>query len=95
MKPETPELLITWIILLGALVGGWLMVRAVRQWRKQAQAPGPDPAEQLAHFQQLFERGELSAAEWERIRTVFDQEAKPAGPPGPAEGIQAQEPPGR
>jgi len=86
MNPERPELLIAWTILLGALVVGWLTVRVVREWRKQAVAPGPSPAEQLAHFQQLFERGELTAGEWERIRALFGPDTKPIEPPGPADG---------
>lgn len=91
----TPELLIAWTILLGALVVGWLAVRFVRDWRKQRPVPGPTVAEQLQHFQQLHEQGELSAAEWERIRArLAPGEAKPSPPerPGPPDGIQADRP---
>ncbi len=89
----TPELLITWTILLGALVTGWLTVRAVRDWRKQRVTPGPTPAEQLEQFQRLYEQGELSAAELERIRAALGTGEQP--PPGSADAVRADRPAGQ
>jgi hypothetical protein len=91
----TPELLIAWSILLGALVVGWLVVRAVRGWRKQRPEPGPTAAEQVELFQQLHEDGELSAAELERIRarlTAGGQEQPPSAPPAPPDAIRPDRP---
>jgi hypothetical protein len=51
------------IILLGALIIAWL-----DRWRKRS---GPQPFnanDQLAHFRELYEQGELSQEEFERIR---------------------------
>jgi hypothetical protein len=52
------------LILLGVVVIGWL-----KSWRKQAESGRPTANDQLAHFQALYQRGELSPEEFDRVRT--------------------------
>src|SRR5437016_2203647 len=51
------------LILAGALVIAWL-----ERWRKRSVSDAPDLGDELAQFRELYERGELSQAEFERIR---------------------------
>ena len=68
----------------------WLADR----WRKRARQPHVSSGDQLAHFRRLYERGEISAEEFARIRGLLTQrlmkelekpppEAPPQAPPPP------------
>jgi hypothetical protein len=56
-------LLVLAAILIGAGVVAWL-----DRWRKRTEAPPMSANEQLALFRELYERGELDAEEFARIR---------------------------
>src|SRR5262249_52427059 len=59
------------IILVGALVIVWL-----KGWRKQSRAGPLSTNEQLAQFRELYEQGELSQKEFERIRATLAQQLR-------------------
>jgi outer membrane biosynthesis protein TonB len=76
-------------ILVGALVIAWL-----NRWRKRQRDAGLSAGDQLAHFRQLYEQGELSPEEFGRIRGLLGERLRqemqvpvppaPAGPGGPS-----------
>jgi hypothetical protein len=72
-------LAIVGVLLLGALII-WLMDR----WRKRP-PPQVSAGDQLAHFRRLYERGEISAEEFTRIRDLLTarlmKELEPPPPP--------------
>jgi len=47
------------------------------RWRKRPPAAVCDPNEQLAHFRVLYEEGQVSLAEYERIRSVLSEQIRP------------------
>jgi hypothetical protein len=53
------------------LVGVYLILLADR-WRKHAKIRS-DPSDQLAHFRELYEQGELSSEEFDRVRALLQQ----------------------
>src|SRR5438105_2740950 len=59
------------VLLLGALILSWL-----QRWRKRQFAADPGPVGQLTTFRALYERGELSKEEYERIRSRVAERAK-------------------
>jgi hypothetical protein len=70
------------IILLGALVIAWL-----NRWWKHSDVESLTANDQLAHFRELYEKGELSQQEFERIRTSLTPQLRqefqlPLAPPG-------------
>ncbi|HZT82116.1 MAG TPA: SHOCT domain-containing protein [Gemmataceae bacterium] len=97
-----PRFLWTTLALAGALFLGALVILWVDRWRKQPVEDRLTPSDQLAQFRSLYERGELSAEEFERLRAHLggqlrkELEAAPEAPPArpngpPRDGIQ---PPG-
>jgi uncharacterized membrane protein len=95
VKPgwRTPVLW-TSLILVGVLLVGALLITLVDRWRKRASSRTATPAEQLSHFRRLYDRGELSAEEFERIKTLLGGKLRqdlhvpgappPRAPEGPA-----------
>ena len=82
------DLLLTVLILAGALLLAAAILKLVDRWRKQADDDILSAQDQLAHFQQLHWRGELSKEEFERIQSKLGERirreeasANPAGPP--------------
>jgi uncharacterized membrane protein len=63
-----PLLILTALILVGIVVVVWM-----DRWRKRPMEVGQSPAEQLAHFQALFDRGELSQQEFDRIKAKLNR----------------------
>jgi len=99
VSPWDPRLLwatlaLVAIILVGAAVIVWL-----DRWRKRSDANPMVANEDLAYFRELYDRGELSAEEFERVRLRLgrqlrkeldvparapeDPPAEQAPPPGP------------
>jgi hypothetical protein len=91
------------LILLGALVIAWL-----KRWRRCSEPESLTANEQLARFRDLYETGDLSQAEFERIRAKLavqllqelGDSAKPAAPgvqhePQPPRGAGSEQPPAR
>jgi hypothetical protein len=62
--------------LLVVLLGGALVIAWVDRWRKRQPPKGPSAREQLAHFRSLYDQGELSKEEFERIRGLLMERAK-------------------
>lgn len=67
-------------LLLMALILAW-----VKQWRKKPQPPPLSPSDQLAHFRTLYERGEMSAEEFARVRARLMERMR--------QDLAAEEPP--
>ena len=67
--PRSTKLLGTSIALVAALLIGALLIALVDRWRRKAtEACLLDTNDQLAQFRLLYERGDLSREEFERIR---------------------------
>ena len=95
----------TTLALVAALLIAALVLAVVDRWRKRsAGSERLSPGEQLTHFRRLYDRGELSREEFERIRALLGAklrqdlelpggkpEPAPAPNPGPANGIRPAE----
>lgn len=61
-----------WVLgLIGVLLLGALVVALVDQWRKRQKRLGPTADEELAQFRAMYERGEISKEEFQRLRSVL------------------------
>jgi len=86
-------ILTTTLYFVGALLLGALIITVVNRWRKKtAGSESLSAVDQLAHFRTLYEQGELSEEEFNRLRTLLggknrrkEGEGKPreARPPQP------------
>jgi hypothetical protein len=80
-----------WLYLSGALMLAALVVAFFRAWRRRCSPPATVPSDQLAHFRRLYERGEISKEEFERLRRLLGGQmrqalevpAQQAPPPAP------------
>jgi len=87
------DLFLTTLALAAALLLAAVIIKLVDRWRKrQSDDDVVSSEDQLAHFQQLHWRGELSKEEFERIQSLLGErmrqeqaQANPAAPP-PSEG---------
>jgi hypothetical protein len=82
---DGPSLLDPRVLGLTALLAGTILVGAViiswvDRWRKRQMADD-QPVEQLTHFRSLYESGELTKAEYDRIRSQVAERVR--GEPGP------------
>lgn len=87
----------TFLSLLAILVIGALVITGVNRWRKRSGSERLSANEQLANFRELYDKGELSQAEFERIRALLSQQLRhefdvPAAPSGSAAGSQPEGP---
>jgi hypothetical protein len=104
VKPGAWRAPVLWttLALVVALMLAALVLAIVDHWRKRrARSDRLSPGEQLSHFRSLYEKGELSREEYERIRTLLGgrlreelqlpaaRPAETAQAPGPQTGIQA------
>jgi hypothetical protein len=104
-KPSLSEVLWVIVPLFGVCLVGVLILYFVDRWRKRVQA-GEDndsSSDQLSHFRTLYERGEMSREEYDRVKTLLAGQLRkemnvPAPPAAPAitespdTNIQAQPP---
>jgi hypothetical protein len=69
-KPGIWESPLFWtsLSLVGVLLLGALIIAIVDRWRKRPVQTTAPPGEQLSQFRSLYERGELSQEEFDRIR---------------------------
>jgi hypothetical protein len=69
------RLAILWSVLplIGILLLGALAVYIADRWRKRQQAISTESEEQLTSFRALFENGELTQEEYDRIRQRLGQ----------------------
>jgi hypothetical protein len=98
------ERLLLWVsVLVGVLLLGAVVIARLDRWRKRQMDEVDDydeAAEQAGTFRAMYERGELSKEEYDRVlRRVAERAgvkprpiAAPAGPPAP-EPPATQEPP--
>ncbi len=63
-----PALLWTTLALVAIIVIGAIAVAVLDRWRKRAVPATFDANDQLAQFRELYDKGELSEQEYERIR---------------------------
>jgi uncharacterized membrane protein len=61
------------LILAAVIVVGIVLVVWMDRWRRQPIQVKESPAEQLAHFQALLDRGELSQQEFDRIKARLNK----------------------
>jgi hypothetical protein len=59
------------IPLIALLLVGALVIYFVDRWRKRTRAVSPPTNDQLAHFRSLYERGEMSAEEFDRVKALL------------------------
>ena len=90
---------VEWVLLVpvGALIGvlalGVWAIYKVKKWREEtAEEVGPTSHEQLDHFQQMVDEGQLDPEEFARIKTQLD--AKPLPPEhGKTDPPKSEQPP--
>jgi hypothetical protein len=91
--------LILWVsVLVGVLVVGGVVIARVDAWRKRQMADKDDSPEHLGSFRAMYERGELSKKEYDKVLRRMGERvgAKPKPAPTPAtesETPNNQEPP--
>ena len=69
---RTLRLLLTSLCLVAALLVAALVVAWIKRWRRQGDAEDDlSPTVQLAHFRALYEKGEISQEEFERLRALL------------------------
>jgi hypothetical protein len=66
----TPQAKLLWasLLFMAALLAGALVLFLVERWRRTSSAEPDSTNDQLTSFRSLYERGELSREEYERIR---------------------------
>jgi hypothetical protein len=80
----------TTLTLVAVLLIAAVVLAVVDRWRKRsAMTERMSPGEQLTHFRELYDRGELSREEFERIRALLGQRLRqdlqlPGGMPASA-----------
>jgi hypothetical protein len=89
-----------YLALLAFALLGILALYLITRWRKRAAADRLSASEQLSEFRDLYDKGQLSREEFERLRTLLGDRMKremegqpppPAGAPPPRRA--AEEPP--
>lgn len=81
--------------LLVALLLGALVLYFVDRWRKRPMRASSESSDQLTHFRSLYERGEMTREEYERVKGLLtgelQREWNVSAPPPPA-GLPAPPP---
>jgi hypothetical protein len=79
-----------WLVALsvGALILGSYLVSAIRRWRKFAEIEKLTASDQLIHFQELYEDGEITQKEFERIRGALDKQLRSEADLPPASNVE-------
>jgi hypothetical protein len=71
-----PRFLLPSLALIGVLLLGALIIAIFDRWRRRSRSVSPTAGDQLSHFRALFDRGELSREEFERIRSQLTPKLK-------------------
>jgi uncharacterized membrane protein len=72
------------LIILTAVVGiGIVVIVWMDRWRRRPVEISLTPAEQMARFQELYDRGELSQQEFDRIKARLDKSLRTEPPVPP------------
>jgi hypothetical protein len=69
----TPAFWVT-LTLVGVLLLGAVVLAGLDRWRRRAGPAPPSASDQLAHFRELYEQGDISQAEFERIRATLNRQ---------------------
>ena len=89
------------LLLMAVLVIAALVIIVVGRWAKRPRQPAGTSSDELAHFRLLYERGECSREEYERIRSRLVPRLRkeidvpapsPEPPPPTSESSQNKEP---
>ena len=79
-----------------ALLAAALIIELVRRWSRKG-ADLPSASDQLARYRAMYNRGEISQEEFDRLRAVLGGEmvrtSRPPAPPPPAPKPPANGPP--
>jgi hypothetical protein len=81
---DRPELIWGSVGLAGALFVGAVVIYLVDKWRRQAALDEKKSGEELTDFRAMFERGEITEAEYNALRLKVAQRVKKAEPAAPA-----------
>ena len=73
-----PRLLWSTVALVAAILIGALIIAVFERWRKRPVNFRPDPNDQLAEFRSLYDRGEISREEFDRIRNLLGERLRDA-----------------
>jgi hypothetical protein len=87
-----PRLLWATVALLGILLAGALLIWWADRWRKRTAESPESSGDQLSHFRELFEHGQISREEYERIRRLLGQRLRQDLDVSPAEERPAEPP---
>jgi hypothetical protein len=87
------------LALVGVIALGAIVVAILDRWRKLPPEEKLSANEQLAHFRELYEDGEISQGEYDRIRNTLEKQLREEanlpprpeadagpGPPAPSQG---------
>jgi len=81
---DSTEFIVGTVSLVAVLLGAAIVLWALDRWRKQEARRNLESTESLSNFRALFERGEISEAEYKRIRDrVSNQMRREVGLPPP------------
>lgn len=102
LSPFDPRLLWAVLGLAGAVLVGALVIVYLDRWRKNLGEEKPSANDQLAEFRSLYDRGEMSQEEFERVkarlterlRQEMDVPAAPPAAPEPPKTTPPEPPPG-
>jgi hypothetical protein len=93
-----PRFWCTSLSLLAALLIGAVVFAILDRWRRQPAEDRVSAGDQLSHFRSLYDRGEISREEFERIRARLGgklrQELQLPQPPAPLPPAHGSEPGG-
>jgi uncharacterized membrane protein len=75
-----PDLILAYLALAVTLLLGLVLLVAVDRWRKRV-SQAPPTGDQLDYLQELYDKGEISQEELDRLRTRLGPPPPPAGGP--------------
>jgi hypothetical protein len=74
-----PQILVAGLWLAGTLLLGAVVIALASRWRRRASDYRVPPDAQMAHFRSLYDKGEISAEEFERLRNAVLGTGQPRG----------------
>jgi hypothetical protein len=90
------SILLPGLYLVGALIIGAVVIALAGRWRRSPRSVTATASEQLTEFRSLYEKGQMSREEFERVRTRLGTEirtaelgspAAPASPPATSAAV--------
>ena len=71
-----PQLVWLTLAVVAVILVGAAIISAVDRWRKRPFQEKLSPSAQLEQFRELFEKGQLNAEEFEKVRTLLKERMK-------------------